>query len=374
MGDGAYPKSGESRLSRNDRGDGNYLLHRMAGMAEQDVAGKVQGQGCGIGRRVRMKFTVLVITYNSDLFKTYLTLQSVIDQKFEDYEIVIADDGSKENHFSELQSFLDKKQFKRYKLVANEKNKGTVQNLLSGLEHTEGKYVKFISAGDALYDENTLQNVYDFMEENHCDCCFGLIQGYQRDPSCSVKKVRYFHPFDINAYRKKDTRRIVKNLVLYSDNVCGASICYEKDFALEYMGRIQNEVVYEEDIFQVLAAVEDRPVQLYDEYMIWYEIGTGMTTQKHSEFEELIRKDVERFYKELYRQHGDHPNVKKRFQLLKLYRIKNLYLRTVLRFFVNPDALRYFVDSMIQRKCKAHQKETETIGFLEQEDFWKQLK
>lgn len=320
-----------------------------------------------------MKFTVLVITYNADLFKTYLTLQSVLEQKYEDVEVVIADDGSKNNHFSEIREFLERKQFKQYKLVANKENQGTVQNLLSGLQQTEGKYVKFISSGDTLYDENTLQKVYEFMEERACTCCFGLIQGYRRDAEGNVKKVPYYHPFDINAYRKHDVRRIVKDLVLYSDNVCGASICYEREFAVEYMQRIQNEVVYEEDIFQVLAAVEGKPLQLYDDYMIWYEIGTGMTTKKNSGFEEWIRQDVDRFYRALYQQHGEHPDVRKRFQLLEFYKIKNLYIRTILRFFVNPDALRYFVDSMIQRKRGAHRKATDKIGFLEQEKFWEQM-
>jgi len=321
-----------------------------------------------------MKFTVLVITYNADLFKTYLTLQSVLEQKYEDVEIVIADDGSRDNHFAEIKEFLDRKQFQQYKLVANKENKGTVQNLISGLKQVEGKYVKFISSGDTLYDENTLQNVCEFMERNNSTCCFGLIQGYTGDGENTVQKVPYYHPFDINAYRKKDAKAIVKNLVLYSDNVCGASICYEREFAIEYMNRIQKDVVYEEDIFQVLAAVEGKPLHLYDDYMIWYEIGTGMTTKKNSGFEELIRQDVERFYKELYQQHGEHPDVKKRFKLLKLYKIKNLYIRTILRFFVNPDALRYFIDSMLQRKKGAHGKITKGTGFLERENFWQQIR
>ena len=242
------------------------------------------------------------------------------------------------------------------------------------MNQTEGKYVKFISAGDAFYDDQTVQGIFDFMEREHCCCCFGLLQGYQVEDHNSIKKIKYYHPFDLNAYRKKDVRRITKNLVLYSDNVCGAAICYEKEFAIDYMHRICQEVVYEEDIFQVLAAVEGRPVQLYDRYMIWYEIGSGMTTKKHSEFEERIRRDVERFYRKLYEIHGDNPFVKKRFRLMKLYRIKNLYIRTFVRFFANPDALKYFVNAMIQRRSGVHQKSTGQVGFLEQEDFWNQFR
>ena len=320
-----------------------------------------------------MKFTVLVISYNSKLSQLYLTLQSVLWQRFDDFELVIADDGSSENHFAELEKFFQKNQFTHYKLIANHENRGTVQNILSGLRHTEGKYVKLISAGDALYDENTLQKIWDFMEKEQCEGCFGLLQGYQWEEEKRIRKVGYFHPLDIKAYRSRDHRRIVKNLVLYSDNVCGAAICYKTGFALEYMERIQAQVLYEEDIFQVLAAVEGRELRLFDAYMIWYEIGTGMSTKKNSGFETRMRRDEESFYKELYRQYGEHPNVKKRFRLMKFYKIHNLYLRTFFRFFANPDSLRYVLVSMVQRKRGAHKQKTDTAGFLEQEDFLEKL-
>lgn len=304
-----------------------------------------------------MKFTVLLITYNAKLPQIYMTIDSIIQQRFDDFELVIADDGSKENHFTELAAYLDEKGFSKYILVGNEKNQGTVKNLLSGLAQTNGKYVKFISPGDTLYDENTLQQVYEFMEREQCEGCFGLIRGYQWNEAGERQEVGYYHPFDINAYRCGDCKRIIRNLVLYSDNVCGASICYKTDYALEYMQRISPFVLYEEDIFQVLAAVEGRELKLYDDYMIWYEIGTGITTQKKSGFEEKIRQDVERFYLELYRIHGTHPDVKKRYRLMKFYKIQNLYLRTFLRFFVNPDAIRYLLCTMIQKKRGAHKKE-----------------
>lgn len=315
-----------------------------------------------------MKFTVLVITYNAKWEKLKLTLSSILRQSMTDYEIVIADDGSKDNMEQTIREYFAKQGFSGYKLVMNEKNQGTVANLISGLAVTEGEYVKFISAGDLLYCEDTLQMIYDFMIEHHSESCFGLIQGY-RMADGHIQKVGYYHPFDMNAYRKGDKDRIMKNLVLYSDNVCGASITYENHFAKEFMNRIKDDVKYEEDIFQVLAAVEGRGVDFIDEYLIWYEIGEGITTQKKSGFEALVRQDVDRFYRRLYEWHGNNPYVKKRYQLLGLYKITNLYVRTFLRFFINPDALRYFVDTTIQRKKKVHEKPTTLVGFLEEGNY-----
>lgn len=320
-----------------------------------------------------MKFTVLVITYNSDWKKLRLTLESVVRQKMEDYEVVVADDASKENHFDKIRQFFCAHGFENYQLVGNETNHGTVKNLLSGLAVTSGKYVKFIGAGDALYEEETLQKVYDFMEENRYECCFGLMQGFQMKNADSVTKLTFCHPFDMDAYRQNKQDKIIRNLVLYSDNTCGASICYRTDFAIAYMNRIQADVVYEEDIFQVLSALEGRQVQLFDDYMVWYEVSAGVSAKGHSRFAELLQQDVARFYKRLYEQYGDNRYVKKRYKLRKVYKINNLYLRTLLRFFVNPGALGYVVNTMMQRRRKVHGSKSQTAGFLDREAFLQSL-
>lgn len=317
-----------------------------------------------------MKFTVLVITYNSDLYKLLLTLKSIISQHFDEFEIVISDDASAKNHFENIEKFFKENDYKEYRLIANKNNQGTVKNILSGLQHATGKYVKCISAGDLLFDENVLQNVYDYMEKNMVEGCFGLLRGYRFDKDGQCTLIPYYHPFDMRAYRLPNMQeRILKNLILYSDNVCGAAICTTKKFYKTYLEKIRDYVTYEEDIFQVLAAVEQQQLCLYDDYMIWYEIGEGISTKKHSKFEELLRQDVQRFYDFLYQKHGDNKYVKKRHQLLWAYKIKNLYMRTVLRFFVNPDAIRYLISSFIQRYKNVHVGKREGMGFLQSDLF-----
>ncbi len=316
-----------------------------------------------------MKFTVLVITYNSDLKKTLYTLKSIVLQKFDSFEIVIADDASINNHFTEIKKFFQEKGFTSYKLVYNEKNAGTVKNLISGLRQSSGKYVKFIGAGDALYDSMTLQNVFDFMERNHYECCFGKLRGYQQKEDGRIKAVSFCHPFDMNAYIRFNEKRIKKNLVLYSDNVCGAAICYERNFAWEYMNKIQDNVIYEEDIFQVLSAMEGRALHLFNHYIVWYEVGSGISTSGKSKHGNLISQDVQRFYQELYQLFKNDKYVRKRCCIMGLYRIRNLYVRTVIRCFINPDAVRYLICAAWQKINKVHEVRERRTGFLDEKDF-----
>ncbi len=316
-----------------------------------------------------MKISVLVLSYNSDIDKLYLTLKSIIKQKIDDFEIVVSDDGSKDNHEQELAEYFKQNDFSNYKLVMNEQNRGTVQNILSGLKACEGEYVKPISSGDCLYAEDTLARLYDFMKADSLDYCHGLIRGYHRLEDGSIQYIPYSHPFDIEAYRKRDMDKITRNLVLYSDNTCGAGICYEKKFFIHYMNLISEVVKYEEDIFQVVAAVENRKVALFDDYIVWYEIGLGVSTNKKSKIYDLLAKDVDGLYRKLYDWHPENKYVKKRYKMLPLYNIKNLYVRTMLRFFVNPDAIRYLFSSYYQRFTGKHMNKAAAPGFLDQEAF-----
>ena len=50
-------------------------------------------------KRFMMRFSIILLTYNVDMDEVKLTLKSILEQKFTDYEIVVSDDGSKENHF-----------------------------------------------------------------------------------------------------------------------------------------------------------------------------------------------------------------------------------------------------------------------------------
>ncbi len=318
-----------------------------------------------------MKISVLVLSYNSDIDKLYLTLKSIIKQKIDDFEIVVSDDGSKDNHEQELAEYFKQNDFSNYKLVMNEQNRGTVQNILSGLKACEGEYVKPISSGDCLYAEDTLTRLYDFMKADSLDYCHGLIRGYHRLEDGSIQYIPYSHPFDIEAYRKRDMDKITRNLVLYSDNTCGAGICYEKKFFIHYMNLISEVVKYEEDIFQVVAAVENKKTALFDDYVIWYEIGLGVSTNKKSKIYDLLAQDVDGLYRKLYEWHPENKYVKKRYSLLPLYNIKNLYVRTILRFFVNPDSIRYLFSSYYQRFAKKHEKKNPSPGFLDDESFIK---
>ena len=313
----------------------------------------------------KYEFSVIVITYNAIWDKLKLTLDSIIRQSFENFEIVMADDGSKEDVFDKVEAFFAENNFTRYTLVRNEQNQGTIKNLLSGLDKAQGRYIRMFGPGDLFFDENSLAGVYKFMSESGCEGCFGLMRGYYKDETGAIKTRPYTFPFDLKAYRDGDDAKITKNLTVFADNVSGASMCLSHEYMDEYLNRIAGKVIYLEDVFQVMAALDGRRLQLYDEYLILYEDSVGISTSKNSNFRKLLRKDNDTFYEMVFEQYSDNKLVKKRKGLNKIYQIDNPYIRMIVSAFKNPGVvgwlLRHYIDVACHRYDKPYRK-----NFLEE--------
>ncbi|MCC8174693.1 MAG: glycosyltransferase, partial [Odoribacter sp.] len=66
--------------------------------------------------------SALILTYNPNLQKLLMTLKSFLLQKGLLLQIVVSDDGSEENYFTEVERMFKKYNFTKYKLVKNEHN------------------------------------------------------------------------------------------------------------------------------------------------------------------------------------------------------------------------------------------------------------
>ena len=97
------------------------------------------------------------------------TIQSVLTQTFEDFEIIIADDGSTDKSKNILQSLIKKDN--RIKLITLEKCSGTATARNTALKMAQGKYIAFLDADD-IWLENKLETQISFMEQGNHALCF----------------------------------------------------------------------------------------------------------------------------------------------------------------------------------------------------------
>lgn len=107
------------------------------------------------------KVSVLIPTYNY-AFCLDETMQSVLNQTFQDFEIVIIDDGSKDNTDEVMEKYLSDPRISYHK---NPVNLGLVANWNKCLSYARGEYIKFLCADDK-FRSDLLEKFVAAMEEN----------------------------------------------------------------------------------------------------------------------------------------------------------------------------------------------------------------
>lgn len=245
-------------------------------------------------------FSIIILIYNADWNKLRGTINSVLIQKNVEYEIIISDDGSKEDISIQIKNFFQERNFSRYKICINKFNQGTAKNALCGLEMSTGKWVKMISPGDFLYDEFTLYNSKKFIENNKADIYFGKAAYYSLDGD-AVQLYSISNPNDLWPYLKQSKKQIKRNYLLRLDYILGACFIVDRDKFIYYLKELINVIKYCEDCTVIYMIANNENIMLIDKFIetpfIWYEYGSGISTNKNDKWTRIIRNENIKVFK-----------------------------------------------------------------------------
>ncbi len=105
------------------------------------------------------KISVVMPVYNVEKY-VLSAIASVLNQSFEDFELIIVNDGSTDNSLSLCQSIKDKRI-----LIINQSNRGLAGARNTGIRESRGKYVAFLDSDD-LWERTKLESHYQHLENN----------------------------------------------------------------------------------------------------------------------------------------------------------------------------------------------------------------
>ena len=109
------------------------------------------------------KISVIIPLYNAEKFIRQCLI-SVLASKFQDYEVLVVDDGSTDNSVAEVKKLLPHFDG-RLKIFLSEKNSGgaaTPKNI--GIKNAAGKYIIFVDSDDLILP-TTLEKFFDAAEK-----------------------------------------------------------------------------------------------------------------------------------------------------------------------------------------------------------------
>lgn len=108
-------------------------------------------------------FKIIIPNYNNDKWLDKC-LNSVFNQTFKDFKVIVIDDVSTDNSIEIIKEYPVKLITNKYRVY-----NGGARNL--GIRYkVKSNYTFFLDSDDWLVDENALQKVHDRLESNPVDC------------------------------------------------------------------------------------------------------------------------------------------------------------------------------------------------------------
>ena len=141
----------------------------------------------------REDISIIVPVYN---VASYLEdcLESVLQQNFQNCEIICINDASTDNSDLILQRYALK--YTQIKVVTHTQNQGLSAARNTGLKYAKGKYVWFVDSDDMIMP-NALKELYYIIEKENIDIVyFDMIRIKEDDYKRKVVVSETYHEYD----------------------------------------------------------------------------------------------------------------------------------------------------------------------------------
>jgi glycosyltransferase involved in cell wall biosynthesis len=116
-------------------------------------------------------FTIIIPTYNAEKLLSK-ALDSVLEQSYHDYEVIIMDGLSSDNTFELAQKYAEgNPQIK----IFREKDTGIYDAMNKAVKISQGKFLFFLGSDDVFYDDKVLKNVAEAISKKKTDVIYGNV-------------------------------------------------------------------------------------------------------------------------------------------------------------------------------------------------------
>lgn len=146
------------------------------------------------------EISVIIPIYNTPNEIFCRTIESVLKQSFDNYELIVIDDGSKK----ECADYIDNIKKKSDKIkVWHRANEGVSSARNFGISMANGKYVMFLDADDIVVSW-LLESLYEIAEKTESDMVIGGIKAIKENEISSINKKKEKINFRVLNDKEKD--------------------------------------------------------------------------------------------------------------------------------------------------------------------------
>jgi len=208
-----------------------------------------------------IKFSIIIPAYNAEKYIVN-TLNSIYNQTYKNYEIIVIDDCSTDKTHQILKNHAN------IKLLKTEVNsrQGVARNI--GLDNCKGDYVLFLDADDSFFDENVLYSLNNkIIQEDNPDIIYtGLKIEGNRELEIIPNKENTEKGYRLGTYKWMNvTTLCIKNEIIQKNNI-----------------RFPEKIRYEDVYFAFFVIERAKTFSYLDKITYLYNNREGSTTTDFS--------------------------------------------------------------------------------------------
>lgn len=222
-------------------------------------------------------FSVVIPVYNVELYLREC-IDSVLRQKVDNIQIILVDDGSKDNSGKICDEYVDKDC--RVKVIHKE-NGGLSSARNAGIQAAVGKYVMFLDSDD-YYHDDALTILRDKVNESEIDCIAFGCQPFSDGAPISYGYHREKTKFDV----VRSGVETLKEMMLIEELHVNAGLYMFRRAILEEINlSFYDKIIHEDELFSFLLFIQCESMSVIENklYMRRYRPGSIMDTRKYKQ-------------------------------------------------------------------------------------------
>lgn len=229
--------------------------------------------------------SVIIPVYNVEEY-LHDCLISVLNQSFQDFEIICVEDCSTDNSLEILENFAEIDN--RITIIKNEKNSSLGFSRNVGLKYAKGEYILFLDSDDWL-DFKTLEILYKTAKTNELDVLMFKAINFDDE-----KKVFYRDKYYSMEFMEKYLDKVFNYKNLTSEEIVKIVVSawnklYLKSFLIENNLKFPSGLIHEDNPFFYEMLYKAKKISLIDNYFYNRRRRMGsITTRKGKELLDVI--------------------------------------------------------------------------------------
>ena len=200
--------------------------------------------------KCNLRFSVIICAYNLEKI-IKVSLESVLMQKFKNFELIVVDDCSTDKTYEVLKRY--EKRDSRIHVLKNEVNSGPSISRNNAVDIAKGEYIVYLDGDDTLYDRNTLGKVDKVIGNDNPDITYFGVQYVGGSNKAYIP----------NAENSTQKARIVCDM-----HFPVASKVWRREFLLENDIKFIGGMYYEDMVYSIKAAIKSKKLK-YGEFPIY---------------------------------------------------------------------------------------------------------